>query len=355
MANYQTKTLDKKIHNKITEFYHKIGRTRRPSKKIFELIKKAYQINLNDMPFYSQDFEYLGISYSNFRRIVSDHKGLIIVHMKSSRCSYKLEGIPLSGDSKKITPHPMGGEGILYKLLLDVKTKQEHAKRMKNQPVTIHDIRYQFNYDKLHPALKNKGYHVNHANNKQFLLNYPVSDEYVTVKIQISPKTITVMIGCSFVPLIYDSHSAYRQLVLLGEIAGYLKTISGTKDIPNVTEWIFTRADFGKDSPIEHSGKSIHEKVADAINGCIQFYTKEYPDKTVRPRLECALSPKIKVEQMADDMIYQTQHEENLLLSQIEYNEKCTQKEDENIRNEIKWEKGVDEWHLNYLNRKKYD
>jgi len=347
MANYQTKTLDKKIHNMITEFCHKKGRNakKNPSKKVFALIKKAYQINRTDMPFYHEDFEYLGISYDNFRRIVSDYKGLILVHIRSSSCSYKLEGITLTGDSKKITIRPMGGEGI-YRMLLDVQIKLEHLKRMKNQPVTIHDIRYQFNYDKLHTALKNKGYDVSKSNNL-IRLDYPTSQNYVTVKILVYPKTIQVIIGCTYQPIIYDSHSAYDQLALLGEIAGYLKTISETTDMPNVTEWIFNAAHFAKDSPIEYSGKNIHERVADAFDGFITFYSKEYPDKKVRPRLECALSPSIKVEQVTDDMIHQTHQAENLLLSQIEYDDKCRQ-ENKRLDRESKLQEG-----LNY--QKEYD
>ncbi len=362
MANYQTKTLDKKIHNRITEFYHKQGIARKPPKKLFALIKKAYQINLSDMPFYHEDFEYLGISYSNFRRIVSDHKGLILVHMKSSNCSYKLAGMKLTGDSKKFTIRPMGGEGI-YKMLVDVKIKLNHLTRMKNQPVTIHDIRYQFKNDTLHAALKNKGYAASTSNNL-IRLDYPISKEYVTVKILIYPKTIQVIIGCTYRPIIYDSYSAYGQLAMLGEIMGYLKAISEINNMTPVTEWIFNGGHFAKDSPIEYNGKSIHEKVDDMINGFIRFYSKEYPDKNVRPRLEYGLSPKIKVEQMVDDMIYQTEQSEDSLLSQIEYNEKRSQ-EEENIQNAIKWEKGVDEWlqnesvkkessdYLNYLERKK--
>jgi len=142
------------------------------SKSQRSFIEKAYDINVEEQrPFCLLDYPLL--SHGNFRIII--HKlGNNIERVGSSRPQfYKLKGIKLPGDTRKVTLDPTRvTDQDLIELL--------HG--LKDQPPKIHDIKIKIENSELHASLLDKGL-TKDSHNHSIKVNCPVFDANITTKI----------------------------------------------------------------------------------------------------------------------------------------------------------------------------
>ena len=249
------------------------------SKSLKQFTDKAYNINVKD----KQPFSYLhykNLSHSNFRRIIRK-LGDNIERVGNGRPQfYKLKGIKLPGDTRKITLEPMRVQEEQFVNLLST---------LKDQPAKIHDIKIRVDNFDLHKMLLQKHYSKD-SHNHSIKVNFDSIDNNVVTKILIYPKTFQVDLGCTYKPLIYDIKTIWYLHEHLSKISYHLSGLGGVV-LPSVDSWIITHWHFGKDGTEAFNGQNFHYTVNDVNTGLIRFYSKSYPDGTVKPRLEQIQTP----------------------------------------------------------------
>jgi len=115
--------------------------------------------------------------------------------------------------------------------------------------------------------------------------------------------TVTVVIGCSFAPIVVDEYGVIRLSEALATIEEELSVLierchddgSGSCnsdiDIPNHMSWIVTRWDFGVDGLITYTGKHFFFSWGSSQNVLVVFYIKKWSQNDYRIRVECRESP----------------------------------------------------------------
>jgi len=249
------------------------------SKSLQQFVDRAYDINVKEQkPFCIVD--YPNLSKCNFRSIVRK-LGDSIERVGNSRPQfYKLRGIKLPGDSRKVTLEPMG-----------VKSDQidQMLSSLQAQPPSIHDIKIRIDNSELHSTLLDKGYSKNEYNHS-IKVNFEGIDNNVTTKILIYPNTIQVDIGCTYRPLVYNIKTIWYLHEHLSKISYHLTGLSGVV-LPSVDNWIITHYHYGKDGLEAINGQSFHHTIEDVNTGLIRFYSKLMKNGERIPRLEHIQTP----------------------------------------------------------------
>ena len=260
------------------------------TKRVLYVLERAYKINTEkQMPFEYDDFSEL--TNGSFRQIIHKIRPLIEVVVRSRPCMYKLKGIELPGDYRKIT-HRVMGAGIM-----------EILERLRQQPPAIHDIKLKFDSD-IHQFLAADGAPVEPSNNgiKLDLPNF--DDKNYVVKAMVYPNTVQLDIGCTFKPIVYEISGVLQLAAMLGSVKNFLFFLDGFRgQIPLVNKWIITHYHFGKDGSESYSGQSFHYTFEDAAEGMIRFYSKKMPDGKMIPRFEQVSTPNHSLSKELDRMI----------------------------------------------------
>ena len=257
------------------------------SKSIKQFVDKAYDINVKGQrPFCIVD--YSNLSHTNFRRII--HKlGDNIERVGNSRPQfYKLRGIKLPGDTRKITLEPMRVQTAEFEKILTTLT---------DQPAKIHDIKIRIDDSELHKMLLQKDCSKD-THNHSIKVNFDSIDNNVVTKILIYPNTIQVDIGCTYKPLIYNIKTIWYLHEHLSKISYHLTGLSGVI-LPSVDNWIITHYHFNRDGSEAYNGQNFHYTVEDVNTGLIRFYSKLMKDGKKVPRLE---QPRMPQNPLADEM-----------------------------------------------------
>jgi hypothetical protein len=117
--------------------------------------------------------------------------------------------------------------------------------------------------------------------------------------------TVTVVIGCSFAPIIVDEYGVIRLSEALAIIEEELSVLierchddgsgscNSNIDIPNHMSWIVTRWDFGVDGLITYTGAHFFYSWGSSQNVLVVFYIKKWHKNDYRIRVECRESPNI--------------------------------------------------------------
>jgi len=122
--------------------------------------------------------------------------------------------------------------------------------------------------------------------------------------------TVTVVIGCSFAPIIVDEYGVIRLSEALATIEEELSVLverchdycdgdggscirDSNMDIPNHMSWIVTRWDFGVDGLITYTGEHFFYSWGSSQNVLVVFYIKKWSQNDYRIRVECRESPNI--------------------------------------------------------------
>lgn len=244
-----------------------------------QFVDRAYYLNtVKKIAFCYHDYPLL--SPVNFRRITHELGDNIERVGKGRPQLYKLKGIQLPGDTRKITLKPMRVEEEEFVKLLE---------SLKDQPPKIHDIKIRIDNSELHEALLLKGYSID-THNHSIKDNFETIDNNITTKILIYPKTIQVDLGCTYRPLIYDIKTVWYLHEHLSKVSYHLAGLSDVV-LPPVNEWIFTHYHFGKDGTEEYNGQNFNYTIEDVNTGFIRFYSKLMKDGKRYPRLEQTQTP----------------------------------------------------------------
>ncbi len=248
------------------------------AKRFYE---KGLKINIEEeRPFSYIDFP--EIKQGNFRKLIHDIRKHIEVVIHSKPSFYKIKGIELTGDWRKISFRDTG----------DLRSLNEILSTLENKPPMIHDIKLKI-YVKIYQEMIAKGVTPNEFNGG-VKVNIPTTNSNFVIKVMIYPKIIQIDVGCSFKPLVYDIPSLNYLQEILKEVSIFLTNISGVL-LPPVGDWIITHWHLNKDGSMELNGEKFHLTVNSAATGFIRFYAKEMQDARVIPRLEKIDSPQISL------------------------------------------------------------
>ena len=253
------------------------------SKSLQQFVDRAYDINVNRHDAFCVD-DYPNLSRVNFRRIIRK-LGDNIERVGNSRPQfYKLRGIKLPGDSRKVTLEPM-------------RVQEEHFVKLlttlKEQPAKIHAIKIRIDNSELHKKLLQKGCSKNKRNHS-IKINFEGIDNNITTKILIYPDTIQVDIGCTYKPIIHNPETVWYLHEHLSKVSYHLTGLSGVI-LPTVDNWIITHWHFNKDGTEVYNGQSFHYTIKDVNTGLIRFYSKLMENGERIPRVEQIQTPQISI------------------------------------------------------------
>ena len=273
-------TLDQKNNGSVTLDYNRLTVNQE------QFVKKGLRICTKEKrPFSFMDFKEL--SQGNFRQFVHKLSDYIERVGKSNPQFYKIKGVELPGDTRRITTEGMGVGEQFYEILLTLQYVQP----------MIHDIKVKVESNDLHTNLLQNGCSSNPSNNS-IKVNVPYTDNNITTKIFVYPKTVQIDIGCTYRPIVYDPSGMLLLHEHLSKISCYLSEISGTL-LPPAQKWIITQYHMNKDGKEELSGSMFNFTVEEVVSGMLRFYSKKMPDGKTIPRLEQIVTPRTSV---ADEM-----------------------------------------------------
>ena len=254
------------------------------SRSLQQFVDRAYDINVKEQrPFCIVD--YPNLTHVNFRRIIRKLGDNIERVGKGRPQFYKLRGIKLPGDTRKITLEPMRVQEEEFEKILAT---------LKNQPPMIHDIKIRIDNSELHTRLLEKGCSKD-KNNHSIKINFEGIDNNVITKILVYPKTIQVDISCTYRPLIYNIDTVWYLHEHLAKVSYHLTGLSGIV-LTTVNNWIITHWHFNKDGTTAYNGQNFHYTIEDVNTGLIRFYSKLMKNDERIPRLEQIQTPQNSLE-----------------------------------------------------------
>lgn len=260
-----------------------------------------FEEKLSNLP--TNTRENIQASINNFKKSVRKkivfelrRAGVIETLKVSGYAYYRVKGFRLSNFWEKVTPNPTG-------IIIKDKTLQEEMCQILEEyfkdldSPALHNIRLHLYDDFTYNIIKRK-YTEEHPHNIQyndsnrsFTIEPPIFGfEDFGIKIILTPtKLIQVLIKNTLKPIVYDEIGLLALVNLLGEIRYYLCRYS--REIPQVLEWMFVRADFGRDckKPLNRIVPNLQFK---HISGALmRVYSKEWNNGERKLRVEKIVSP----------------------------------------------------------------
>jgi hypothetical protein len=283
--------------NSFLTFLHNTGVVFTRTQKQF--LKKAWSIvTIQQRPFCFVDFKL--ISKGNFRQKINELKGIVTKYDSQRNTKpqfYTLQGIILPGSSHKIiTDNPMGVCGSeMYHILVD---------DLKLQSATVNDLKIQFDTD-LHSKLIEIPCSIDPHNHSILLTDLPTLGNNITAKILVYPTKAQIDIGCTYKPFIYDVSGLVDLTFYLGMIYQHLQSfVRDSFDIPLVSKWTITHYHFGKDGSISLNGQNFHYNFEEFNAGMIRFYSKDFPDGSVKARVEQIITPRRSLQEELEVVLH---------------------------------------------------
>jgi hypothetical protein len=232
------------------------------------------------------------LTNGNFRQYILKYKSFIEIVIHGRPTYYKLKGITLPGDSKRLT-QKVTGDGMM-----------EILYSLREQPPSIHDLKLKF-HSNLHGVLLDMG-HTQHPSNHGILLKIPQLDYNITSKVLVYPNTVQIDIGCTFRPFVYGISGVTNLAFVLGRIYQCIFFMAGNAaNIPDILQWIITHYHFGKDGTETISGQMFHRTFEDTASGLVRFYSKLMKNGDIIPRVEKICTPGVTLDQEINKMIAQ--------------------------------------------------
>ncbi len=261
------------------------------SPKLKEIVIKGKRINRLGQDFCFKDFP--EITHNVFRRRIGRLRkiGWIITTVTDIVSWYKIRG-EYTGRTKRSVTH----EGMVVGTNM-----QEIINEASKQIPSIHDIKIKFSSIQLYKNAISQGMTPNKQNKGIFLDKVYLSRD-IYAKIALYPKTVSVDIGCTFEPIIYDIRGAQEFLTHVEIIAVNLYARFDACDMPNSLDWIVTYYHLNQDGQTEFSDKSFYRTISDVTCGFMRMYAKRFPDKSCRMRLERIITPDCTVRTQVNDM-----------------------------------------------------
>lgn len=256
-------------------------------------------VNEVHRPFsYSKDFSHM-MSHGTFRNKISKlvRKGIVIVDYWSTCAFYTLPGHRFG---KPMTPLPYGGLYTPYFPSYRAKSLYALINNLPLSKNSLHDIRLTFKVEKIWSILsRNSAFRVNSRNKDIRMPGIKVDDLFIGMSVH-RTDTITVDVGCSYVPIAVDIPGVIRlsnALTIVEErLSQYLREAGAIQTcIPKHMTWILTMWHFGADSRIEFDGEKFQITYTEAEGILSRIYSKRFKDGKVRLRLELQELPQMSL------------------------------------------------------------
>ena len=265
----------------------------------------AYIVLSERRPFCYRDFlkfEVNDIGYNmvhgTFRNKISKLKkcGKVELSYYSSCAFYTLKGHkfgkPMTSDHTVVHNSPF------YRMLQDLPFDKQ----------CIHDIRLRFKVTNVWKVLSiNSDFHTHRTSKDIAIPSWSRDNAIVRVMIH-KTDTVSVIIGCSLLPIPLDADGIIRFFNLLVRVEEKLQTIldnslinSNEKNysIPEYKSWVVTMWHFGRDSLVEYTNEKSCITIGTAQHMLTRLYVKdfngrnririerqEYPRKTILDAIE---------------------------------------------------------------------
>ena len=287
------------------QMLHMYSQLRRGARRF---LNKAIRINQGGQPFTVSDFPELSKSVRKGYVFVLRHAGFIETLRTSGYAYYRVKGFRLDNFWDKVTPNPTG-DTITTSTLQDElhQVLEEYLKELDSP--ALHNIRLHLYDDYVYEIIKQKTKDQNcfdidyNESNKSFTIKLPIFGfkEYGITIILTPTKLIQVLIKNTFKPIVYDENGLQILVSLLGEIRRYLTSFSS--DIPPVLDWLFVRADFGRDckKPLNKPTPTLQFK--HFSGALLRTYAKRWEDGSRKIRVEEIISPKKPVKEIIVDCL----------------------------------------------------
>lgn len=259
-------------------------------------LNKAIRINQKGKPFTVSDFP--EVKKSVRKKIIFELRraGIIETLMVSGYAYYRVKGFRLDNFWEKVTPNPI--EGMIKDSTIQEEMYQVLEEYFKDlDSLALHNIRLHLYDDCIYSIIKRE-YEEEHPwniqyndSNRSFTIQPPIFgfEEFGITIILTPTKLIQVLIKNTLKPVIYDETGLLELVNLLGEIRYYLCRRS--RDIPQVLDWMFIRADFGRDCK-KPLNKIIPNLQFRHVSGALmRVYAKEWNLGERRLRVEKIVSP----------------------------------------------------------------
>jgi len=236
------------------------------------------------------------MTHGTFRNKISElrEKGKVELAYNSGIAFFSLSGVRFGKyRTRLMTPTHIGV--VLSHVQHRVPNIKKHPlyKCVKHHPfdkAAVHDLQLKFTAIGLWSILS---WHSDN-NNTSTLQIEPFSKDIHLQKrvindlaIQVTihhTDTVTVVIGCSFAPIIVDVYGVIRLSEALAKIEDELNTMikqhatdtNSNIEIPNHMSWTVTRWDFGIDGLVTYTGKEFFFSWYTSQNVLLVFYTKQW-------------------------------------------------------------------------------
>ena len=259
--------------------------------KLKEFVKRAQVIHRLRDDFCFRDFPEL--THGAFRQNVSRLRklGLIVTTVKSWFSYYKIKGEHTGRTRRTVTNEGMGVGTNMQEIINEAST----------QIPTMHDIKIKFSSNQLYKNAVKQGMIPNKQNKGIFLETITLSRD-VYAKVAIYPTTVSIDIGCTWEPIIYDIRGTQELIGHLNLLHYYLYSTFHTHDVPESLDWIVTHYHLNQDGQTEFTGKPFERTFSDIVGGFSRMYTKRFPDGTHRIRSERIFTPNTSVKNQIEDM-----------------------------------------------------
>jgi hypothetical protein len=256
---------------------------------------------LDFVPNFELDGQSYSIAYGTFRNKISDmlKAGKIQVVRYSPQAFYTLKGQEFTDP---MTGYHTGVQSPLYYRHLSNDPVYRIIQNLPLGQRALHDIRLRFEAKGIWSIISsNSKYNVNSLSKDIFLGSMTISELNIDVTVH-KTDTVSVIIGCSYEPVIVDINGVIRlsnalvrveeKLSRIIEDCGNIINQANVVIIPNYLDWIVTMWHFGADALITYEGEKIYTSWEVGQHALITAYAKDWKDGKSRIRIEKQEYPK---------------------------------------------------------------
>jgi hypothetical protein len=258
--------------------------------------------NLDFVPKFVLEGKEFKISTGTFRNKVSDllKNGKLEVVYYSPQAFYTLKGVnfakPMTGHhAGVIYPYHQGDRRLLNDPVYRIIQNLPLGKR------SLHNIHIRFEVNGIW-SIMSSSYNTEPMSNDIQLHPWPWKIRDLDVKVTVHPTdTVTVVIGCSFCPVVVDLNGVIRLSNALSTVQERLHNIlsrCGSSDgstisvLPDPMTWTVTMWHFGADGLITYEGEKFFTSWEVGQHALITTYAKDWKDGKTRIRIEKQEYPK---------------------------------------------------------------
>ena len=257
-------------------------------------INYAIKINQRGVPFTKQDFPQF--TKGGFKQIVFEARkaGFIQTIYVQKYAHYRVIGFPLDPFEEELTRKVTGVKPTSYTPFAEYENQEKlqlllelHLK--DSDELSIHNIRINTTVPNLYQTLlRDKDCFVYHKSNKSFVCKPEFNwEKNISVKLIVtSTDLVQIIFHNTYKPIIFGERGWVELSSKLVHIQLYLQSFSD--NVLPIVDWVFKRADFGKDSkkPIYIPFYATYETLHGTV---FKIYAKLWNDKTRKLRFEKVL------------------------------------------------------------------